>query len=209
MVTLSISCSEADAEKRRYCCKGLACGTVARLEAAGHDKIRGMARFQQAVFRWLALLGLAATAVMSLAADSGLRAQAAALKARGDAAGALALFEQVAVAEPRAADVRDEAGFLLVVLGRQAEGIARFEEAIRLQPGYAPAQYHLGVALWLRGERERAIAALREAVRLAGTNADYRYRLAVSLLETGAEIDVMFCCFSAQALALYESALSD
>ena len=96
MLTLSISCSEADAEKRRYCCKGLACGTVARLEAAGHDKIRGMDRFQQAAFRWLALLGLAATAVVSLAADSGLRAQAAALKARGDAAGGPAFVLKVA-----------------------------------------------------------------------------------------------------------------
>jgi O-acetyl-ADP-ribose deacetylase (regulator of RNase III) len=29
------------------------------------------------------------------------------------------------------------------------------------------------------------------------------------LRESGAEIDVMFCCFSAEALALYQSALSD
>jgi O-acetyl-ADP-ribose deacetylase (regulator of RNase III) len=29
------------------------------------------------------------------------------------------------------------------------------------------------------------------------------------LRESGAEIDVMFCCFSADALALYQSALSD
>src|SRR4051794_5525238 len=72
-----------------------------------------------------------------------LRRQAQALKAKGDAAGALTMFERAAEAAPRDAGLRDEIGFLDAVLGRQSEAIESFRAAISLNAAYAPAHYHL------------------------------------------------------------------
>jgi len=113
------------------------------------------------------------------------RVEGRALKARGDAAGALAAFERAAVLEPNAADLRDEIGFLLAVQGRQSEGIPHFEHAIRLNARYAPAHYHLGVAKWLLKDAEGALLAMREAARIDPLNSEYRFRLATMLYETG------------------------
>src|SRR4051794_6737518 len=104
--------------------------------------------------------------ILAAQSPADLRAEGAALKAKGDATGALTVFERAAAFEPNAADLRDEIGFLLAVQGRQADALLYFEAAIRLNPRYAPAHYHLGVALWLRRDAERAIPAMREAARL-------------------------------------------
>ena len=82
------------------------------------------------------------------------RAEVATYKARGDAAGALAVIEKQ---QPRSSALEDEAGFLLAALGRRGEALTRFREAIRLLPANASARYHLGVALWLDGERDSAV----------------------------------------------------
>src|SRR5580704_3193659 len=85
-------------------------------------------------------------AFLSIAANAQtvaqLKQQAAALKARGDAAGALALTEKAAEADPRSAELQDEVGFLLAVLKRGPEAKPHFERAIQLEPGYAPAHFH-------------------------------------------------------------------
>ncbi|MCC6539422.1 MAG: tetratricopeptide repeat protein [Bryobacterales bacterium] len=120
-----------------------------------------------------------------LLAQPSLRTQARARKASGDAAGALAAIEQAAAAEPTAADLQDEAGFLLAVLGRRDEAILRFRAALALNPRYAPAHYHLGVALWLKPDSAHAIRSLQEAVRWDTANAEYRSRLASMLHEAG------------------------
>src|SRR5205823_6435713 len=76
-------------------------------------------------------------------------ARATELKMRGDAAGALAAWEQAAAVYPRSPRVQDEIGFLLAVLQRRTEAVVRFERALSLDSTYAPAHYHLGVAWWL------------------------------------------------------------
>src|SRR4051794_5443214 len=78
-----------------------------------------------------------------------VKSRAAALKAKGDAAGALAAYEKAAELAPRAAEIQDEIGFLLAATKRTDEAKSRFERAIELQPGYAPAHYHLGVLYWI------------------------------------------------------------
>src|SRR5580693_1064108 len=78
-----------------------------------------------------------------------LKQRADALKAQGDAAGALELMEKAAEADPKSAELEDEAGFLLAVLKRNPEAKVHFERAIQLDPAYAAASYHLGVLYWL------------------------------------------------------------
>jgi eukaryotic-like serine/threonine-protein kinase len=135
---------------------------------------------------WLLLMASA------LLAQPSARQQGQALKAKGDAAAALAAFEKAIEAEPRAADLLDEAGFLLAVLGRHDEAIPRFRAALALDARYAPAHFHLGVALWLKRDPDGAIPALQQAVRLQPANAEYRARLAFMFHEVvGHEHDAL------------------
>ena len=120
-----------------------------------------------------ALFHVAATAQTA----SQLRRQADSLKAKGDAAGALELTLKAAEANPKSAELEDEIGFLLAVLGRGPEARPHFARAVELQPGYAPAHFHAGVLFWLDKDPNRAIPLLREAVRLAPKAADYRIKL--------------------------------
>ena len=62
-----------------------------------------------------------------------VKARAAALKAKGDAAGALAAYERAAELAPQAAEIQDEIGFLMAATNRAAEAKTRFERAIQLQ----------------------------------------------------------------------------
>src|SRR5437763_9670800 len=80
----------------------------------------------------------------------GQEARALELKARGDAAGALAAWEKAAEANPKSARIQDEIGFLLAVLNKPADAVRHFTRALELDVRYAPAHYHLGVAYWLR-----------------------------------------------------------
>src|SRR5271154_1945088 len=78
-----------------------------------------------------------------------LESQALELKLKGDAAGALAAYQQAAALDPESARLQDEIGFLLAVLNRRDEAIEHFKHAVDLDLKFAPAHYHLGVALWL------------------------------------------------------------
>ena len=88
-----------------------------------------------------------------------LESRARDLKARGDAAGALAAWEQASALDPKSARIQDEIGFLLAVLNRRDEALQHFERAIALDAKFAPAHYHLGVAYWLAQDVARAIPA--------------------------------------------------
>src|SRR4051794_26425114 len=130
---------------------------------------------------WQHLLG-AAVALLLAAANpriDGIRSQAAALKAKGDAAGALELYRKAAAAESNSAELYDEIGFLEAVLHRPADAKQAFHQAIQLDPRFAPAHYHLGVALWLEQQYTDGLAALQAAARLAPKVAEYRFRLGV------------------------------
>src|SRR4051794_38980496 len=102
-----------------------------------------------------------------------LKSQAAALKAKGDAQGALAKYEAALQLSPKSAELEDEVGFLLAVLSRQAQAKQHLQRALELQPEFAPARYHLGVMEWLQGNREVSLPLLAEAVRLDPRQADY------------------------------------
>src|ERR1051326_8964228 len=72
-----------------------------------------------------------------------IEAHAAQLKARGDAAGALAEWQKAAALDPKSARIQDEIGFLLAVLQRPRDAIEHLERAVNLDPRLAVAQNHL------------------------------------------------------------------
>src|SRR5580765_2976296 len=113
-----------------------------------------------------------------------LESRALELKARGDAAGALAAWEQAAILDPRSARIQDEIGFLLVVLNRRDDAKDRFGRAIALDPRFAQAHYHLGVVYWLERAPNRSIPELQTAAALAPGNFEYRYLLGHAFNDT-------------------------
>src|ERR1039458_7887711 len=62
---------------------------------------------------------------------SELKQQADALKARGDAAGALELIQKAAEADPKSAGLEDEIGFLLAVLKHSQDAKPHFRSEER------------------------------------------------------------------------------
>src|SRR5712664_1464368 len=92
--------------------------------------------------------------------------KANALKAAGDAAGAVQALERAIALGSKAAEVEDELGFLLAATGQNANAVPHFERAIQLNQRYASAHFHLGVAYWLSGDPGRSIPELETAVLL-------------------------------------------
>src|ERR1017187_5347662 len=133
------------------------------------------------------ILFLCACLSIAVAAQTAaqLKQQAEVLKARGDAAGALALIGRAAAANPKSAELEDETGFLLAVLNRSPEAKPHFERAIELEPGFAPAQFHLGVLYCLPKRPNHAIPLLQAACRLAPSVSDYHLKLGLSFFEVG------------------------
>jgi len=62
-----------------------------------------------------------------------LESQASAARSRGDAAAALAAWQQAAALDPNSARIQDEIGFLLAVLNRRDEAYSHFERALALE----------------------------------------------------------------------------
>ena len=116
---------------------------------------------------------------------SQLEARAAALKARGDAAGALAAWEKAAEIAPRSARVQDEIGFLLAVLNRRQEAVSHFEHALKFDPRFASAHYHLGDAYNSVDDLPAALSAYETAAQLEPTNDRPLLRIGVVLDRMG------------------------
>src|SRR5450759_1450419 len=127
--------------------------------------------------RRLSLVACLPLIVLAAASLKEVESRALALKSKGDAAGALAAYEEAAALDPKSARYRDEIGFLLAVLNRPGEEIEHFKRSLSLDPRFAPAHYHLGVALWLAEDRLGSIPELRAAAGLDPNNAAYRARL--------------------------------
>ncbi len=114
-----------------------------------------------------------------------IEARARQAKAKGDAAAALAAYEEAAKLNPKSAVFQDEIGFLLAVQQRGPEAISKFQAALALQPDYAPARYHLGVALCLAGDFDRALPELKRAAELMPKEFDYQFRAGDALYQAG------------------------
>src|SRR5437588_3608665 len=109
-----------------------ACVSEVAQQRAIKSRFCGTAEAAKAFFRSLLLLSLIVLGHAETAQQWTLRGRE--LKAKGDAAGALAAYEQAAALAPKSAELQDEIGFLLAVLQRSGESLTRFQKAIELDP---------------------------------------------------------------------------
>src|ERR1035438_2607874 len=134
--------------------------------------------------RWLFLV-VCFQLIASATSLEELESRANALKAAGDAAGALAAYQEAAALDPKSPRYQDEIGFLLRVLNRGPEAVEHFHRAIDLDSQFAPAHFHLGVALWLEQNILAAISELQSAANLDPENAAYQSKLGQALEGSG------------------------
>src|SRR5258707_15892041 len=132
--------------------------------------------------RWLSLVVCFQWIAAGATSLEELESRAMALKAKGDAAGALAVYQEAATRDPKSPRYQDEIGFLLAVLNRRSEAMEHFNRAVDLDPRFAPAHFHLGVALWIEQDPARSILQLQTAVDLEPENGADRSRLGQALV---------------------------
>jgi tetratricopeptide (TPR) repeat protein len=110
-------------------------------------------------------------------------------QARGDKAGALALFRAAVDADPRDAGARTNLGVALRAAGDTASAIEQYRAVLASTPGHARAEANLGVALQSQGRVDEAIAHYRRALELEPDSARSRFNLASALVSRGASAE--------------------
>ncbi|MBW4661037.1 MAG: tetratricopeptide repeat protein [Drouetiella hepatica Uher 2000/2452] len=88
------------------------------------------------------------------------------LQAKGDLAGAKALFEKALAIDPAFAAGHYNLGMNLKALGQMVEAIAHYQQAIILNPSYAEAYQNLGVVLLKLGRVPEGLEAFEKAIAL-------------------------------------------
>ncbi|GJL97639.1 MAG: sulfotransferase [Hyphobacterium sp.] len=105
-----------------------------------------------------------------------------ALRALGEAASALAIFERLAAAHPGMADFANLAGLCLADLGRVDDAVRAFEQALTINPKFVHGAFNLGRALAEAGRLEAAILAYRRALEMDASHLPSRRNLAWCLM---------------------------
>jgi tetratricopeptide (TPR) repeat protein len=85
------------------------------------------------------------------------------LRAQGRMEEAAAAMAEARLQVPHSADVRQQYGLALAVLGREDQAAAVFEQALAIDSGSRAAHYNLAVLLAKRGESRRALDHFRRA----------------------------------------------
>jgi Flp pilus assembly protein TadD len=103
----------------------------------------------------------------------------------------LALWTEVAAAQPRNARAQHNAAVELAMAGRLDEAVARFRLAIAARPEFAQSHHGLGMALLHTGALAEGIAHLEIAARLDPGSAAYALALGEALLAAGRPADAL------------------
>jgi Flp pilus assembly protein TadD len=135
-------------------------------------------------------------------------AGAAALDA-GDAAGALASYEQVARLAPGLAVAQQRRAIALATLGRMDEALAGFARAVALAPDDPGTHDDYGRALAMRGRGDEAVRELEIALRLAPDDARVMFELARTQLARGRAADAVPLLVRARELVPEEPEITD
>lgn len=107
---------------------------------------------------------------------------------------ALAVFDQLASADPKNGAIQHQRGVLFDKLGQPDKAIDAFKKATQLDPGYAPAWFDLGVTYYNRGDFSNALVAYQASVKADPGNARAHRNLASTyrLLERYAEANAEY-----------------
>jgi Flp pilus assembly protein TadD len=159
--------------------------------------------------RWVAALGVAATAALAVTAalqvrtwqsSEALFGRALAVTTdnwmahtilgrsrlqRGDTEGAIREFAEARRIQPGAPAASTNLGTALASGGREPEALAVFQEAVRIDPSYQNGWYNLGVFFVRAARPVDAVAALREATRLDPEDPRAQFQLGLALDQLG------------------------
>ncbi|NOT47020.1 MAG: tetratricopeptide repeat protein [Acidobacteria bacterium] len=91
---------------------------------------------------------------------------------------ALAVFDQIAAAEPQNGAVQYQRAVLFDKLGQPDKAIDTYKKATQMDPGYAPAWFDLGVIYYNKGDYKNALTAYQSAVKADNANAKAHANLA-------------------------------
>ena len=105
--------------------------------------------------------------------------------ARGDAAGAMALYRRALELVPAYADAHYNLGRALAATGHLEEAVANYRDALRFRPGDPSLHFSLGNALAGEGREPEAAAEFREALRLDPARADAWFNLGAAMAAAG------------------------
>lgn len=98
---------------------------------------------------------------------------------------AIRQLQDLATADPKAAEVHAELGHVLVAARRAKEAIAPLQTAVRLAPAAAPTWYDLAFALREAGQTGAAVDAYRRYITLRPQDPDPHYGLGRTLAMLG------------------------
>lgn len=107
------------------------------------------------------------------------------LQARGDLAGARALFERALPLRPSDPKTLSNLGNALAAEGRTDEAIARLEAAVRAKPDLADAVFNLANTLAQAGRFGEAVARYERLLQLTPDDVEARANYSATLLELG------------------------
>jgi tetratricopeptide (TPR) repeat protein len=105
-----------------------------------------------------------------------------ALRALGEAASALAIFERLSADHPGMADFPNLAGLCLADLGEVDDAVDAFERALTINPGFVHGAFNMGRTLAEAGRLEAAILAYRRALEMDARHLPSRRNLAWCLM---------------------------
>jgi len=122
------------------------------------------------------------------------------LAADGDLAEAIAVYQQIAMAQPQLVQVWINLGSVLSRTGQSAEAVRCLQEAVQLDPFDAAARLSLGDALQAAGRANDAVMQYREATRIDAERQPAWERLGAALLRQGQVAEAERCLLQAHAL---------
>ena len=94
---------------------------------------------------------------------------------------ALAVFDQIAVAEPQNGAVQYQRAVIFDKLGQQDKAVDSYKKATQIDPNYSLAWFDLGVIYYNRGDYKNAESAYRAAIKADFANAKAHANLASTL----------------------------
>lgn len=102
-----------------------------------------------------------------------------------DLEGAVGLYGQALLLDPRLPDIYNNMGVALRRLGKREAAVACYRRSLVLKPDHPGAYTNLGNVLRELGRIEVAVASHRRAVSLAPNSADAHYNLGLALRDLG------------------------